>query len=240
MRAIVTLLLMFLFSGAMLSQVDMGRGKQFITFGNMFDHQIDAVAHSQIVFFYVPESFADHFFLRVFDPDCGGLLDRPEGLWETNSLFEVYGGDGCISGEDARRGEPQGDYKSGTLLHSALFAKESEMDGEWFAFGPFTSGMGESLEDFSGYRFFKLVVEGRTGNDGNVYLLSVSRSNNDHIKIDHAGTFDYRRLYLQGDSLVVDRHHVDQNSETGIILPVALQPLKRTPEFNIIAEPIEE
>jgi hypothetical protein len=234
------LLLLLPLSGTLLSQVDAGENKSFATYGNMTDNHHNGTIRSQTVFFYVPDQHTGDLYLRVFDPDCGGSFDRPDGLWETNTLFEVYGGDGCISGTDARNTVPLGSYKSGTLLHSALFAKESGVDGKWVSFGPFSSGMGEALADFPGYRFFKLIVEGRTGDDGNVYALAISSTSTSNAAIDAAGVFEYRRTYLQGDSLVVDIPDLIHEGDPAIQLPVKLKPLSRRQELNIIAEPIEE
>lgn len=240
MRSFVMLFQLLLLYGTVLSQSGTEEEKPFVTYGNMTVNQYDGAIRSQTVFFYVPDQHTGDLYLRVFDPDCGGSFDRPDGLWETNTLFEVYGGDGSISGEDARGTMPLGSYKAGTLLHRALFAKESGVDGKWVSFGPFTPAMGESLADFPGYRFFKLIVEGRTGNDGNVYALSISSTSNSNTAIDAAGVFEYRRTYLKGDSLVVEVPDLVRTGDPAIQLPVKLQPPLRRQELKIIAEPIEE
>ena len=108
MRPIATILLLFSFCGVLISQAEWGQKKQFATFGNMVEDEPDPCIQSQTIFFVVPEAYKSEFYFRVFDPDCGGAYDQPNGLWETNTVFEVYGGEGCISEFDARRDSAHG------------------------------------------------------------------------------------------------------------------------------------
>ena len=240
MRPIATILLLFSFFGVLFSQANLGQKKPFATFGNMVENSCDPRIQSQTIFFVVPEGHKNEIYLRVFDPDCGGAYDQPDGLWETNTVFEVYGGEGCISELDARRAEPMGDYKSGTILQKALFACESEVDGKWVSFGPFAEAMGEKLHDYPGYVFFKLIVEGRTGNDGNVYALSVSSRDDINREIPNAGLFEYRRTYMEGDSPVVHVSELKDDSQAEVAIPFQLKALKDELDISIIAEPIEK
>lgn len=236
----IYLLLTGLTCGTLFSQSGFFNEKAFATYGNMVKEGHDPCIQSQTIFFAVPEGYKNEIYLRVFDPDCGGAYDHPDGLWETNTIFEVYGGEECISEIDARRTEPVGDYKSGTILHKALFACESEVDGKWVSFGPFTTAMGEKLKDYPGYFFFKLIVEGRTGNDGNVYALSLSSHDNTNREIPNSGIFEYRRTYLEGDSPMVHISDLKMDDEKNIPIPFKLQSLKQGIEIGIIAEPIDK
>lgn len=209
------------------------------TFGNMPGKGEKAGGHSQTVFFAVPIYSAETVFLRVFDPDCGGAYDRPCGLWETNTIFEVYGGEGCISELDARQQEPGGKYKSGKKLHTALFAKESEVDGQWISFGPFSPAMGETLEEYPGYAFFKLIVEGRTGDDGNLYALFVSSSGNSNEAIGNARIFDYCRTFFDGDSIRSLVSDICATGQYDVPIPVSLEPVGDKTGLEIIAEPVD-
>lgn len=240
MRSII-FLLMLSFTGAILfSQVEAGNEKSFATLGNMLDDRYIADVCSQAIFFAVPVELNEYMYLRVFDPDCGGAYDKPNGLWETNTVFEVYGGKGCISEADARRSLPEGDYKSGTILYRALFARESEVDSTWVTFGPFLPVQGETLEAYPGYAFFKLIVEGRTGNDGNIYALSVSSRPDKNAEVANSEVFEYRRIHYYEDKLLVTDHHPEPFDPSVVQLPVTLQPLKQDININIIAEPIDE
>ena len=240
MRWMIFLFLTGLTCGTLFSQSGSLNEKAFATFGNMVEDGRNPAIQSQTIFFAVPEAYKNEIYLRVFDPDCGGAYDQPNGLWETNTVFEVYGGEGCISELDARGTEPVGNYKSGTILYRALFACESEVDGKWVSFGPFAKAMGEKLKDYPGYLFFKLIVEGRTGNDGNVYALSVSSHNNTNKEIENAAIFEYRRTYLDGDSLVVHIPELKAGSEKGVPVPLQLKAVKEEMDISIIVEPIDK
>lgn len=235
-------------SGSLFSQAEKDSVNAFATFGNMIASEEIEDAHSQTVFFAIPGNLRDSFFLRVFDPDCGGLYDKPVGLWETNTIFEVYGGIGCISEHDARKPFPEGNYKSGMVLHRAIFAHESEVDGQWVPFGPFSTDSGEELEEYPGYVFFKLIVEGRTGNDGNVYALSISSSPDRNGEIENAEVFAYRKVHYDGNELLVTlpalQNKPDKTYDPGVsssvAIPVSLNPLEKEMELNIVAEPLDQ
>lgn len=240
MRSVVIFLMLSITGGILFSQAAGENKKLFVTLGNMPGEMYERDVHSQTIFFAVPEQAGEDIYLRVFDPDCGGAYDRPAGLWETNTVFEVYGGKGCISEVDARRSIPQGDYKSGTILHKAIFARESEVDGTWVPFGPFSSDQGETLQAYPGYVFFKLIVGGTTGNDGNIYTLSVTNRPDKNIEVANAQIFEYRRIHYEGEKLHVTDHHPEPFDPFVVQLPVTLQPLERNININIIAEPIDE
>lgn len=108
--------------------------------------------------------------------------------------------------------------KTGTLLSSELFGDESLIDNSWYTFGPFKPEQGETIDACSG-RFFKIVVEGRTGDDGNSYALFLSDS-------------DEENLAINGASLFQD---IDK-----IVLQESATPKPAAKEFSISAEPIDE
>jgi hypothetical protein len=240
MRSVVIFLMLSLTGGILHSQIIAENEKSFATLGNMTDNKSLANIHSQTIFFAVPVELNEYMYLRVFDPDCGGACDKPNGLWETNTVFEVYGGKGCISALDARRSLPEGDYKSGSMIYRALFARESEVDSTWVTFGPFLPDQGETLEAYPGYAFFKLVVEGRTGNDGNIYALAVSSRPDKNAAVANSEVFEYRRIHYIEDNILVTDHHPEPHDPSFVELPVTLQPLQQDVDISIIAEPIDE
>ena len=146
-----------------------------VTYGNMTQSDVVNACCSQTLFIVIPEGHANSFFVRVFDPDCGGKNDNCNGLWETNTEFEFYGGKGCIHMHLKDGKEMNSHSDKGTLLLEKLYADEPQIDNSWVTFGPFTAEQGEKLKDYSG-RFFKLIVEGKTGNDGNHYAVALSSS----------------------------------------------------------------
>ena len=69
-------------------------------------------------------------------------------------------------------------------------------------------------------------MEGRTGNDGNVYALSVSSRDDINREIPNAGLFDYRRTYMEGDSPVVHVSELKDDSQAEVAIPFQLKALK--------------
>jgi hypothetical protein len=239
MRMLLVTVVLFLAGTPLISQSVAEDALLLATFGNMNQEEFSSSA-SHAHFFAVPRRGIDKLFIRVFDPDCGGAYDRPAGLWETNTIFEVYGGEGCISEPDARQSWPSGNYKSGNILSKALFACESEVDGTWVSFGPFTPAMGEKLTEYPDYVFFKLVVEGRTGNDGNLYNLFISSDSGKNSSIPNSRIFEYRSTKLMGDSIIVVIPELEILTDKEVHLPVKLEPLKGEPDISIIAVPLED
>ena len=47
-----------------------------------------------IFFFTIPKDFSGQFYIKVFDPDVGGENDELQGVWNSKTMFSVYGGKG--------------------------------------------------------------------------------------------------------------------------------------------------
>src|SRR6266540_2567923 len=109
---------------------------QLMTFGPKAEKSWGDDLYPQIFFLFVPESYKGSVYIRVFDPDTGGQLDEINGLWDTQCTFTVYGGKGAYTNPDAREIEPKGNYKSGNLLGSKIFAADAKYDMKWYSFGP--------------------------------------------------------------------------------------------------------
>jgi hypothetical protein len=145
---------------------------------------------SQAFFFLIPEEYDQPFFIRVFDPDTGGEIDEIAGVFDTRSVYEVFGGEGVWTEPDARETFPRGNYKSGTLLASRAFAQNPRYDNGWYTFGPFNPAQGEYVEMYKG-RIFKIICEGVSGDDGNMYRYYLSTDANDNRPIEGANAFAY-------------------------------------------------
>jgi uncharacterized repeat protein (TIGR01451 family) len=102
----------------------------------------------QVLFLEVPAGTSDPLFVRVFDPDCGGELDRQSGFaWDTPFTYTVRG----------RSGAYTPDVTSGQVLATAVFTEDTGIDQEWYSFGPLNAVDGDLV---SGKRIFKLAVIG--------------------------------------------------------------------------------
>ncbi|MGM0550352.1 MAG: hypothetical protein ACQESW_04660 [Bacteroidota bacterium] len=145
---------------------------------------------SQTFFFLIPKNHTQPVFFRIFDPDIGGKIDEINGPWDTRMKYSLYGGKDCFSDEDAKGLDPIGNYRSGNLLAEKVFGMNSRYDNDWYTFGPFNPTEGEYVEDFNGY-VFKIIVEGMSGDDGNMYRFFLSTLPNENKRIEGGNAFAY-------------------------------------------------
>lgn len=161
-----------------------------VTFGADADKSWGDDDFSQVFFFVIPETHKTPVFIRVYDPGVGGEIDERKGEFDTKTTFSVYGGNGAISNNDARGTDPKGKYKSGNLLATKTFTQE--YDQAWYSFGPFNPTSGELDKQYGGY-VIKVIAEGITGDDGNLYkyFMSTSSAKNQEVEGGNAFTFEY-------------------------------------------------
>ena len=172
-----------------------------ITFGKEADTSWGDDDFVQIIFFSVPASQQGAIFIRVFDPDTGGTFDEQKGDWNTRMTYSVFGGKGACSNEDAKKIKRDGNYKSGTLLASRTFREDPKYDGQWYTFGPYNPTEGEYLPDDYGGYVFKFVVEGVSGDDGNMYTLFLSTDANQNRPVEGAYAFYYKYKFRLNDDV---------------------------------------
>ncbi len=163
-----------------------------VTFGNEAETYWGDDDFCQVFFFLIPEDYSDPVYIRVFDPDCGGKVDEINFGFDTQTEFSIYGGVGCWSDKDAQGTQPIGNYRSGNLLDSRVFGIDPEYDGKWYTFGPFDPRDGEFSDEFNGY-YFKIITQGISGNDGNLYqyYLSIEEDRNVSVEGGNAFTYEY-------------------------------------------------
>ncbi|WP_029626523.1 hypothetical protein [Thermophagus xiamenensis] len=168
-----------------------------VTFGGDGDTAWGDDDFCQIIFFSLPETYEHPFFIRVFDPDISEDIDEPKGEWDTITRFSIYGGQGACSEEDARRSNLKGNYNSGNLLATKTFNANPRYNNNWYTFGPFNPTEGELLRDYGGY-IFKLIIEGLSGDDGNLYKLFLTTERDENRPVEGAFAFYFKykfRLY---------------------------------------------
>lgn len=192
--------ILFLMSGrdVIYSQAVPGQDEniQFlVTFGKQGETSWGDDDFSQTWFFAVPKDFKGRFYIRVFDPDAGGENDEQKGEWDSRTLFSVYGGKGVDPevNDDSRGIQPTGQYKSGTLLASRTFGNERQYDNKYYSFGPFNPAEGDYSEKW-GY-IFKVIADGVSGDDGNLYRYFLSREPNADVPIEGANAFTYEYTF---------------------------------------------
>ncbi len=165
-----------------------------VTFGANSEKSWGDDDFCQIFFFRIPISYTEPFYIRVFDPDTGGELDEMKGDFNTSVRFSVHGGKGAWSNEEAQGVDPVGNYKSGNLLASKTFGISSRYDQEWYTFGPFNPVEGELSEKLDGY-IFKIIAEGISGDDGNLYTYFLTTEKNENRVIEGGNVFTYEYTF---------------------------------------------
>ncbi|WP_126546838.1 hypothetical protein [Hymenobacter amundsenii] len=161
-----------------------------VTFGSQADKSWGDDDFTQTFFFLIPKENRQPVYIRVFDPDCGGQHDEAKFGWNTRTDFSLYGGPGAHSAPDARAISPQGEYRSGTLLRQQSFGAEKTYDNKWYTFGPLNPLEGELVPEFDGY-VFKMVVQGQSGDDGNLYRYFLSTSPTENVPVEGGNAFTY-------------------------------------------------
>jgi hypothetical protein len=145
----------------------------------------------QIFFCVIPSSQTAPVYIRVYDPDTGGDLDELKGDFNTITNFSVYAGKGCWSDTAAQSIHPTGNFRSGYLLASKSFGIDPKYDKKWYTFGPFNPSEGEYVEKLGG-RVIKIIAEGISGDDGNLYKYFLSVSPAENIPVEGGNFFTYK------------------------------------------------
>ena len=171
----------------------------------------------QVFFFSIPKEFTQPIYIRVFDPDCGGEYDEIQGEFNTKTKFSVFGGKGVDpeKNEESRGLEKGSNYKSGNLLASKIFGNEARYDNKWYNFGPFNPTEGDFNEKWNGY-IFKIVCEGISGDDGNLFRYFMSRDPNNNLAIEGGNAFTFKYHFrMWNDFKSVS--HIYPYVDTGIV-----------------------
>jgi hypothetical protein len=159
----------------------------------------------QIFYCIIPPSQTGPVYIRVYDPDTGGDLDELKGEFNTIVNFSIYGGNDCWSDTAAQVLKNSENIKSGYLLSSKSFGNEPKYDKKWYSFGPFNPSEGKFVEKLGG-RVFKIVAQGISGDDGNLYKYFLSTSPIENVAVEGGNWFTYKYHFRLSD----DQKHVSQ------------------------------
>ena len=170
-----------------------------VTFGKKSDTSWGDNDFSQIWFFMVPETYKGMVYIRVFDPDVGGMHDELNGVFDTKMTYSIYGGKDAYTHEEAQKVNPKGKYKTGNLLTSRTFGVDPKYDNNWFSFGPFDPTQGEYYPKYGCY-IFKVICEGIDGDDGNMYRYFMSTSATANIPIEGGNGFTHEYTFRLHDN----------------------------------------
>lgn len=171
-----------------------------VTFGADADVSWGDDDFCQIFFARIPNNYKKSFYIRIFDPDTGGEFDEGKGEFNTTVNFSIYGGPDCWTNEDAKGVDPVGNYKSGVLINTRSFKDDEDMDGKWFVFGPINPLEGEMSEEL-GSHIFKIIAQGVSGDDGNLYKYFLSTERDENLGIEGANLFTYEYTFRLSNNM---------------------------------------
>jgi PKD repeat protein len=128
--------------------------------------------YRELIFFSVPADLQDRLYLRIFDPDTGGDHDLIYGEAEdTETRYALFGGNGALSAVAASVAPTPEDLATGELIREVSIGSSAVLDSKWQTIASFTPDQGELVGD---RRAFRLLVEGLSGNDANLFSATLS------------------------------------------------------------------
>jgi len=152
----------------------------------------------QIFYCIIPPSQTGPVYIRVYDPDTGGDLDEQNGEFNTIVNFSIYGGKDCWSDSTAQLLNKTENFKSGYLLASKSFGADPKYDKKWYSFGPFNPSEGKYVEKLGG-RVIKIIAQGISGDDGNIYKYFLSTSPFKNVAVEGGNWFTYKYHFRLSD-----------------------------------------
>lgn len=157
----------------------------------------------QVVFFSVPATYSGQFFLRVFDADIGGAVDQIYGEHNTTTRFRLFGGRGAFSHTGAQGPYPvEEQLVKGTIIHDETIGIDPFRDNKWYTFATLAAIQGDRVEDRA---YFKLVVEGVSGDDGNAFNVAVSTDSRRNIAPEGLRIFTFHpTVHLPGPDVLAE------------------------------------
>ena len=96
-----------------------------------------------------------------------------------------------------------------------VFGNDISYDDDWYTFGPFNPSEGEFIEEFGGY-IFKIIAEGESGDDGNLYQYFLSKDPDENIAIEDGNAFTYEYTFRMWNN-TNEVSHIYPYVDTGCI-----------------------
>jgi hypothetical protein len=217
---ILLVILLFVFVSRVSSQPVPGVEENIpflVTFGKAGETSWGDDSFFSVWFVSIKKEYTRPFYIKVFDPDCGGQHDEVQGEFNSRTLFSIYGGTGA---DPERHLESRGDtaglnYKRGNLLASRAFGIDPRYDNNYYVFGPFNPTDGEYNLTWDSY-IFKIVCEGVSGDDGNLYRYFISSDPVQNIPIEGANAFTYKYIFRMWNDFK-SVAHIYPYIDTGVI-----------------------
>jgi len=192
-----------------------------ITYGPKAETREGDYDYTQVIYIKVNKAVTDHLYLRIFDADCSGKIDSPAGEFDTETNFKLFGGIGAFGNPslDAQRNLVE-DRDSGVLIKEETFSVNPFQDNKWYNFQKLNPLDGELRGE---HYYFKLVVKGSSGNDGNIFDVAVSSNEKSNSPVDGVEVLSYAptirlpeknifaemRFFTPGDAEALEIHNFD-------------------------------
>lgn len=144
----------------------------------------------QVIIIRISEPFTQKLYIRIFDADCGGANDaRYHGKWNTKTKFQLFGKEKAYSTYNLTQGAPvKENIFAGTQLKEETCGIDPFKDNQWYNFMEINPKDGELVGKF---RYFKLIVTGVEGDDGNIYMVTASTHQRRNIQPDEIDLIMY-------------------------------------------------
>ncbi|ADZ71986.1 PKD domain-containing protein [Polymorphum gilvum] len=143
-----------------------------VTYGKDAPSREGDPTNRQVIYLSLPAETNERVYVRLFDPETGGDHDLVYGKADTVTRFALFGGTGAYAGDMATGGaETPEELTGGTLLQERNYGTDEGADGQWIPFALLSPEQGDLVGD---RRVFRLLVEGTSGNDGNLYGVALS------------------------------------------------------------------
>lgn len=180
---VVTLILIF--SGALIAQETV----KYVTYGSRAAVVEGDNDHRQNIFIKIPAEFKDtSLTLRGFDLDTGGDNDLSYGSWDSEMVYSLFSGQGTFSSFNPEKEKnPNGIY-SEIAAYTKTIAADDSYNNKWMNLFTFPVAEGEFSD---GFYYFRLEVNGSSGDDANVYDFSIGFADSPSRAIKEIKFFTY-------------------------------------------------
>ncbi|MEM7040014.1 MAG: hypothetical protein AAF570_23780 [Bacteroidota bacterium] len=146
-----------------------------------------AVQPHQTIYLLFPETTSQPIYIHVRSPHLEPGIDEADGVFDSQTAISVYGGQHALEDSIVRQYLPYNSHgrkanRSGSLLESAAFGVRAGPSEDWFTFGPFVVSQGDPNGSLPHCIGFKVIVEGISGNDLNLFHLRTSHHSNPRLR----------------------------------------------------------
>ncbi len=154
----------------------------FVTYGADGNPREGDNDFKQVFFIQVNENRDEPIVVELFDANCGGNIDKVfKHKYDSKFKFSLYGGSKVYTAETTIDGIPSSSnmYK-GKLLKQLIVTNEADYENNWTFFASINKREGELV---NGFYYFKVIVEGLSGDDANIFNIRAVSKNKEEIRI---------------------------------------------------------